>query len=388
MTGGGFLQRAFFQNLELKFLALVIGLAIFYSREREETAERTLQVDVMTIGEQSLGDLVRVSPLPDRIDIAVRGPERQVAGLRADQIGPLALSLRTAVEEGRIELRRDMFNLPDGVRMLWADPAAIDFRFERRASKIVPVVLDLSGTARDVVVDLERTTAEPAQVVITGAESVIGPISEIRTLRIDLSDRRPGVFVQEVGLNVPRLESLRVAVDSVRASVALVADLVDSERTGLPVEIVRGTDLEAGGTLVYGAEGLRAAVRVRGLRSVVEMLDASALHLFAQVSRAAFADRDGDGVLEAEIPIQAVRPGESWAVVEIRPAAVPMTWIPPPQPPPTEAPPEPAQPPDEPPPGGARGSSPTDAAGHAPTTSPRTSNPPPRPVRDADVVTP
>jgi len=330
MTGDGFLRRTLTRNLELKFLALVIGLAIFYSREREETAERTLEVDVMTIGEQSLGNLVRVSPLPGKIEIAVRGPRPLVAGLRADQVGPLALSLRTAVEEGRIELRRDMFNLPEGVRMLWADPAEIDFRFERRASKTVPVVLDLSGTARDVVVDLERTTAEPAEVVITGAESVVGPIRELRTRRIDLSERRPGRFVQDVDLAVPRLESLSAAVDSVRASVVLVADLVDSERTGLPVEIVRGTDFEPGGTLVYGAEGLRATVRVRGLRSVIEMLDASAIHLFAQVERSAFADRDGDGVLEADVPIRAVRPGESWAVVEITPAAVPMTWIPPP----------------------------------------------------------
>lgn len=355
MTGGGFLRRVLTQNLELKFLALVIGLAIFYSREREEIAERTLQVDVMTIGEQSLGDLVRVSPLPGKIEIAVRGPGRQVAGLRADQIGPLALSLRAAVEDGRIELRRDMFNLPDGVRMLWADPAAIEFRFERRATKTVPVVLDLSGTARDVVVDLERTTAEPAEVAITGAESVVGSINELRTLRIDLADRRPGMFVQEVGLAVPRLESLSAAVDSVRASIVLVPDLVDSERTGLPVEIVRGTDFEPGGTLVYGAEGLRAAVRVRGLRSVVELLDASALHLFAQVERSAFVDRDGDGVLEAEVPIQAARPGESWAVVEITPAAVPMTWIPPPPPAPSE-----------PTPGAAAGSPETPAAGPAP----------------------
>ncbi|MBN1771050.1 MAG: hypothetical protein JXB32_07315 [Deltaproteobacteria bacterium] len=333
MSGGGFLRRVLAQNLELKFLALVIGLAIFYSREREETAERTLQVDVMTIGEQSLGDLVRVSPLPGKIEIAVRGPERQVAGLRADQIGPLALPIRAAVEEGRLELRRDMFNLPDGVRMLWADPAAIDFRFERRASKVVPVALELGDTDRDVVVDLERSAADPDEVLVTGAESIVGPIHELRTLRIELAGRRPGTMLQDVGLSVPRVESLTAAVESVRVAVVLVADLVDSERTGLPVEVVRGTDFDPGGTLVYGAEGLRAAVRVRGVRSVIEMLDASALRLFVQVDLNAFVDRDGDGVLEAEIPIQAVRAGESWSVVEITPAVVPMTWIPPPPPP-------------------------------------------------------
>jgi hypothetical protein len=342
MTGfGGFLRRVFAQNLELKFLALVIGLAIFYSREREETAERTLQVDVMSIGEQSLGDLVRVSPLPPKIEIAVRGPSRQVAALRADQIGPLALPVRAAVEEGRLELRRDMFNLPDGVRMLWADPSAIDFRFERRASKVVPVLLELSGTDRDVVVDLERSAAEPAEVLVTGAESVVAPILELRTKRIDLVGRRPGTLVEQVALSVPREESLSAAVDSVRAVVTLAADLVDSERTGLPVEVVRGTDFDAGGTLVYGAEGLRAGVRVSGVRSVIEALDASAVRLFVQVDRSAFADSDGDGVLEADIPIQAERPGESWSVVSITPASVPMTWIPPPPPqPPAEIPPE------------------------------------------------
>ncbi len=329
-----FLRRVLTQNLELKFLALVIGLAIFYSREREETAERTLQVDVMSIGEQSLGNLVRVSPLPAKIEIAVRGPSRQVAALRADQIGPLALPVRAAVEAGRLELRRDMFNLPDGVRMLWADPSAIDFRFEPRASKVVPVVLELSGTDRDIVVDLERSEAEPAEVLVTGAESVVAPILELRTLRIDLSGRRPGPLVQNVALNVPREESLSTAVDSVRVVVTLVADLVDSERTGLPVEVVRGTDFDPGGTLVYGAGGLRAAVRVRGVRSVIESLDASAVRLYAQVERSAFVDRDGDGVLEAEIPIQAERPGETWSVVSITPAVASMTWIPPPPPPP------------------------------------------------------
>jgi hypothetical protein len=332
MTGGGFLRRLFAQNLELKFLALIIGLAIFYSREREETAERTLQVDVMTIGEQALGDLIRVSNLPAKIEIAVRGPSRQVAALRADQVGPLALPIRAAVEDGRLELRRDMFNLPDGVRMLWADPAAIDFRFERRASKVVPVVLELSGTDRDVVVDLERSEAEPGEVRVTGAASVVEPLRELRTLRIDLVGRRPGTLIQDVALDVPRVESLSAAVDSVRVAVALSADVVDSERTGLPVDVVRGTDFDPGGTLVYGAEGLRADVRLRGVRSVIEALDASAVRLYVQVGRSAFVDRDGDGVLEAEVPVQAERPAESWSVVSITPASVPMTWIPPPPP--------------------------------------------------------
>jgi hypothetical protein len=111
---------------------------------------------------------------------------------------------------------------------------------------------------------------------------------------------------------------------------------VESERTGVPVEVVRGTDFDPRGTLVYGAAGLRVNVRVRGLRRVVEQLDNSELRLFVRAEPGAFVERDGDGVQEADLPVEAERRSEAWSVVAIEPPTVSMTWIPPPAPPPPD----------------------------------------------------
>ena len=333
----GFFRRAVTQHLELKFLALVVALAIFYSREREESAERTLQVDLMMIGEESLGGLVRISPLPAKIEIAVRGSKGVVAGLRADQVGPVAIPINVAAGEGRIELRRDMFNLPDGVRMLWASPGTIDFKFERRAEKVVAVVPDIGVPDPDIVVDAERTVVEPAQVRVWGAESAVQAISDLRTEPIGLAGRHGEELIRDVSLRVPNPDRVSASESVVRVRIALRPDIVESDRTGLPVDVVKGTDFDAGGMLVYGGVGLRADVRVRGLRSLVERLDNSAIHLFARVDPSAFVDRDGDGVLEAEVPVEAERTSEAWSVVSIVPASLPMTWIPPVPPPPESA---------------------------------------------------
>jgi len=353
----GFLRRAVTQHLELKFLALVIGLVIFYSREREESGERTLQVDLMMIGQESAGDLVRVSALPAKVEIAVRGPERTVAALRSEHIGPVAISMADAVRTGRIELRRDMFNLPEGVRLLWASPASIDFRFEERSEKTVPIVPQFGPPDADMALDGATTSVQPSEVTLTGPKSAVAPIVEVRTETVLLAGLHAGTYLQTVRLLLPEDGRVTSSAERARVQVVLEADIVESERTGVPVEVVRGTDFDPQGTLVYGAAGLRVNVRVRGLRRVVEQLDNSELRLFVRAEPAAFIDRDGDGVREADLPVEAERRSEAWSVVAIDPPAVAMTWIPPPTPPPPE--------PVETPPGGAADGAPAAAGGAA-----------------------
>ncbi|MBI5501913.1 MAG: hypothetical protein HY907_16840 [Deltaproteobacteria bacterium] len=335
----GFLRRALTQHLELKFLALIIGLVIFYSREREESGERTLQVDLMMIGQESAGDLVRVSALPAKIEIAVRGPVGAVAALRAEQVGPVAIAVEEAVAQGRIDLRRGMFNLPDGVRLLWASPSAIEFRFEKRLVKTVPVVPKLGPTDPDTAVDPEGATVEPPQVTLTGPESAVAPIAEISTATVSLDGQGPGTFVENVRFLVPEDGRVSVSAERGRVRVGLLPDIVESERTGVPVMVVKGTDFEPFGTLTYGATGLRASVRVRGLRRVLEALGNDEIRLFARAVRGAFVDVDGNGVAEAVVPIEAEKRSDLWSVVAIEPGVLEMTWTPPPPPEPPPLPP-------------------------------------------------
>ncbi|MBI5487212.1 MAG: hypothetical protein HY905_07760 [Deltaproteobacteria bacterium] len=336
----GFLRRAVTQHLELKFLALIIGLVIFYSREREESGERTLQVDLMMIGQESAGDLVRVSALPAKVEIAVRGPVGAVAALRAEQVGPVAIPVAEAVAQGRIDLRRGMFNLPDGVRLLWASPSVIEFRFEKRLVKTVPVVAKLGPTDPDTAVDPEGATVDPPQVTLTGPESAVAPILEVSTDTISLAGLQPGTFVENVRFLVPEDGRVSVSAERGRVRIALQPDIVESERTGVPVMVVKGTDFEPFGTLTYGATGLRASVRVRGLRRVLEQLDNDQIRLYARAVRSAFADVNGDGVAEAVIPIEAEKRSDLWSVISIDPGVLEMTWTPPPPPKPPPLPPE------------------------------------------------
>jgi hypothetical protein len=328
-----FLAGLFTEHLELKFLALAVALAIFYSRERGEMADRTLQVDLMTMGEESMTDVVRVSPLPRKLEVTVRGPAGRVAALRADLVGPVPLHMNEAVAAGRITIRREMLTLPEGVRLLRVRPETIEFRFERRREKIVPVLLDLGLPDRDVTVDSAATTAQPKQIRISGAESLIAGIRDLRSEEIPLAGRPPGPFEREVRLIVPEAEHVSVSAQSVRARVTLVADMFETLRTGVPVAVETGTEFEGRGDLDYGGTGLRAAVRVRGLRSVVEALSGEDIGLFARVDLGMFHDEDGDGVMQADVPIEAEQRAESWWVTSVAPDRLRMTWTPTPEPP-------------------------------------------------------
>ncbi len=326
----GLLRDLFTRNVELKFLALVVALGLFYAREREETADRALQVDVMTTGEEAMPDRIRVSPLPPKVEVTLRGPARVLAALRADNVGPVSIRIRDAAAVGTVRMGREMLDLPDGVRVLGIEPPAIRFRFEERADGTAPVVPEIGSPAPDLAVDAAATTVDPSVVAVSGARSSVERIRTLGTAPIDVSGWSAGTYDRVVAVAVPDLPHLRVVPQTVRVRVTLAPDRVVSERSGIPVEIVRGTDLDERGTLVYGAEARRAKVRIEGLRSAVESLPNSEIRLFVRLDRGSFSDPDGNGLLEAEAPVEAETPGDRWTILEIDPPTFRATYVIPP----------------------------------------------------------
>jgi hypothetical protein len=276
---------------------------------------------------------VLVSDLPGKIRLLVRGPATVVGRLKSDDVGPLSVRLGEAVAEGRVAIHRGMLRLPEGVRLVSASPDRIDFVFERHAEKRVPVAVDVGRIDRDLRVAADGISVYPSDVRVSGPVSLVDRFDEIPTATVDLSGRRAGLVEREAALSFVSAPLLVVDPQSVRVDVRLEPDRIESVRTGVPVDVVRGTDLDPAGALVFGAGSLRVEVRVRGLRTAIEALAGSEIRLFARVDRSAF-DPAGAAPATARIPIEAERRSEGWEVVDVTPAAVEVTYVPPPPPPP------------------------------------------------------
>jgi len=201
----GFLRGAFFENLGLKFVALVLALTVFILVHSDEDAVAGAYVSISYTPPK---DRVLVSERFDQVRVTVKGSWRRVKRFDEHAVDPIRIDLRK-LRTGELIFRSDMFRLPPGLEVQSIDPATMPLRFEARASKHVPIVAATRGepargygvatmSALRVKCDSECDTVE-----IEGAESAVDQTTEVRTEEVPLVGRSAS-FGVEVGLAPPR----------------------------------------------------------------------------------------------------------------------------------------------------------------------------------------
>lgn len=264
-------------SMGLKLLALVLALAVYVHVFSGRVQEMVFRVPLVV--DRLPTTLALASPPPDEVKVRVRGYGKDLLKLRA----------RSFKAEVRLESpRKGVFQrpvlgsdmrFPEGIQPLSVEvlePHLIELRIEDAARRVLPIRATLVGSLPEDRALASLPRAEPAQVAVSGPESVLDTLQSISTAPVSLENIH-GDFSSKVALALPA----GVASDpgSVRLSIELEERLT---RQSAPLPIVVNAPL---GIRIASVEPESARVVVSGAVSVVGQLDLSSPRLTADVAR-------------------------------------------------------------------------------------------------------
>lgn len=183
------LSRVLFRNAGTKLLALVIAAVTWFlltGVRRERISERNYRVPVSIVNVPR-GTMV-VSPLPDSVDVRVRGaltPLRTLDPARLEAVVDLA---DATPGEKRYPLEPSDINAPPNVEIIGINPGEIRIVLDEIAEKTVRVVASVVGSPADGA-QTEDVVVDPRSVRVVGPARVISTLESVPTQPISLEGR-------------------------------------------------------------------------------------------------------------------------------------------------------------------------------------------------------
>jgi len=191
--------RALVEHWQLKLLALLLALALWFFVGSAERTEIALALPVEYVGLE--GPLTLDGPRREMVDVQI-----QTSRWAAAQVSPATVRVRVDVSglregDNLVHLVPESVQAPPGVRVTRLMPAWATVRTTRAATRTVQVVPQVQGRpAADHV--LGPVVVDPATVQIKGPRTTIEGRTIVETLPVDVSGRRAPV-TQTVGLALP-----------------------------------------------------------------------------------------------------------------------------------------------------------------------------------------
>ena len=191
--------RALVDHWQLKLLALILAVALWFAVGSSQRTEIALALPVEYVGLE--GPVTLDGPHRDMVDVYL-----QATRWAADRVNPATVRVRVDVRglhegDNVIPLTADNVQAPPGVRVARVAPARTIVHATRAETRVVQVVPKVRGRpAADHV--LGPVMVDPATVQIKGPRTTIEARTVVETLPVDVSGRREPV-TQTVGLALP-----------------------------------------------------------------------------------------------------------------------------------------------------------------------------------------
>jgi hypothetical protein len=295
--------EALVENLGLKLLSFAFALGLYAFVHSAQDAQRTLQVDVVASTPPESAHRALLTPPPVAVRVTVRGPRSLIDEMKADDVGPFPLDLRSGKID-RVVFDPSSLHLPPGVRAEQIEPPSLSLRWEDKVIREIPVQASVMGQPASGFVVKGAPKAEPVSVRSMGPKSVVDVVQFARAEAIDVTglakegtyervlplDRPPGQVEFEtqtvtVKVEIAREELQRIFVKvpvqllgvargtttppEVDVRIEGPPDLVRSLRTD---QVVPTVDLHSSGvnTQSAGSAKLPVMVELEGCRATVQ----------------------------------------------------------------------------------------------------------------------
>jgi hypothetical protein len=295
--------EAMIENLGLKLLSFAFALGIYAFVHSAQDAQRTLQVDVVASTPPETAHRALLTLPPASVKVTVRGPRTLLDEMKADDVGPFQLDLRSGKVD-RAVFDPSNLHLPPGARVEQIEPPSLSLRWEDQVIREIPVQASIAGQPAPGFVVKGAPKAEPTMVRAMGPKSVVDVVQFARAEAIDVTglskegsyervlplDRPPGRVDFEtqtvtVKVEIAREELQRIFVKvpvqllgvargtttppEVDVRIEGPPDLVRSLRTE---QVVPTVDLHSSGvnTQTAGSAKLPVMVELEGCRATVQ----------------------------------------------------------------------------------------------------------------------
>jgi YbbR domain-containing protein len=183
------LTRVLFRNPGTKLLALLIACATWYvlaGERRERISERTYRIPLSVVNVPP-GTTI-VSPLPDAVDVRVRGSFTQLRQLEPEKIEAVVDLLGATPGERHYPLAPEDINVPREVQVIAIAPSEIRLTLDTLAEKILPVVPDITGEPAEGG-RVSEVTANPSVARVIGPSKTLSRITHLRTESVSVEGR-------------------------------------------------------------------------------------------------------------------------------------------------------------------------------------------------------
>ncbi len=183
------LSGILFRNPGTKLLALAIACATWFvltGERRERISERSYRIPLSIVNIPA-GTLI-VSPLPDAVDVRVRGaftPLRQLEPSKLEAV----IDLEDSVPgEKRYALEPEDINVPRDVEVIAISPPEIRMILDAVAEKTVPIVPEIAGHPAEGS-RIEEVSVEPRQARLLGPAKTLARTLQIKTEPVSVEGR-------------------------------------------------------------------------------------------------------------------------------------------------------------------------------------------------------
>jgi YbbR domain-containing protein len=207
-----------FRNFGTKLLALAIACGTWWvvsGDRRERISERSYRIP-LSIVNVPVGTMV-VSPLPDAVDVRVRGPFTPLRQLDPTKLDAVVDLIEAGPGERRYILAPEDINVPNNVEVISISPPEVRIVLDAVAEKQVPILPDLQGKPA-AGWTLEDAAAEPRTARIVGPGGALAETAAVRTEPVSIEGREgsfsvpttlaaqaPGVRVREAQIVTVRV---------------------------------------------------------------------------------------------------------------------------------------------------------------------------------------
>jgi hypothetical protein len=207
-----------FRNFGTKLLALAIACGTWWvvsGDRREKISERSYRIPLSIVNVPA-GTMV-VSPLPDAVDVRVRGPFTPLRQLDPTKLDAVLDLIEAGPGERRYILAPEDINVPRNVEVISISPPEVRVVLDAVAEKQVPILPDVTGHPAAGWL-LDEAAAEPRTARIVGPSEALARTEEVRTEPVSIEGREgsfsvpttvaaqaPGVRVREAQIVTVRV---------------------------------------------------------------------------------------------------------------------------------------------------------------------------------------
>jgi YbbR domain-containing protein len=218
----GFFQRYVFHNFTLKILSLLLAAGLwFLVSPDEQPAEVAVRAPIVF---QHVPPHLEISSenIPEA-QIRVRGPERFIRGLQANEIHAEIDLADVQPGERTFDLTSQQVRLPREVLVVQVVPSQLHLSFDTRLTREVDIHPRVRGDFAD---DEYKAETDPPRITITGPRNHVEKIESATTDPIDATGTRgravftTNVYVADPLVQVVQTTSIRVTVTVQRAGTA------------------------------------------------------------------------------------------------------------------------------------------------------------------------